>query len=471
MTERYAGTVRVVRCNGEAASGGVCHGMTLAEAKALLPGLHLESDDEQANLCVLKGLAMWGQAFSPIVQVETPDTLLLDVTGCERLFKGEVNLLRQALDGLDEKGFSARGAIADTPGAAWAIAHAHPERAVVTNSGRDVEDLLRLSVGALRIEQRVVAGLAAVGVETIETLMYLPRASLGSRFGDTVLHRLDQALGNVAEPLEPFRTPPVLRSHIRLGAATHRYDIIREAVKRVLTEFCEQLTQRVAGVTRLYVTFYCPESSPLTLTITVSQATRSLKRLQRLLAARFDQVRLPAKTDCVMIWAREVQTLDGWQDELFDSSASDELELLELVDRLSMRLGRRAVARAVAVSDYQPERAFLYVGCGERGRRDQGNKGSRGSVALGARPLRLWAEPVEVQVVALMSDGPPTVFRFKSVEHAVASCVGPERLETGWWRGSSVQRDYFRVVSGSGETFWIFRNRPTGKWFVHGVFE
>ncbi len=477
VTESHAGTIRIVCAGGEAVSGGVCHGMTLAEAKALLPSLRVAPDDVQANLRVLKGLAMWGQAFSPIVQVDTPDTLLLDVTGCARLFRGEANLLRQALDGLGEKGLSARGAIADTPGAAWAIGHAHRAVDVVTHPGRDVEDLLRLPVWALRVDDRAVAALASVGVETVEALMYLPRSSLGSRFGDTVLHRLDQATGNVVEPLESFQAPPVLRSHVRLGAATDRYELIREAVACVLAKFCEQLAQRVVGVTRLYLTFYCPESSPMTLTITVSTPTRSLKRLQGLLRTRLDQARLPAKTDCVMLWTREVEPLDDWQDELFDTHTSDDRELADLVDRLSLRLGTRAVARAAMVSDHQPERAFAYVGCvGGKARRDEA-EGDRGGSTKEARregsvrPLRLWGEPVEVGVVALSPDGPPAMFRFKSVEHVVASCVGPERLETGWWRGPQVRRDYFRVVSRAGEAFWIFRCRASGKWFVHGVFE
>ena len=154
VTQRHAGTVRIVLCNRQAAVGGVCHDMTLAEAKALMPGLHAQADDPDANLRTLERLAVWAQAFSPIVSIEEGTegkALLLDVTGCERLFQGEENLLHQALSGLSDQGFVARGAIADTVGAAWAIAHDHVESAVVTHSGRDAEDLLRLPVDALRV--------------------------------------------------------------------------------------------------------------------------------------------------------------------------------------------------------------------------------------------------------------------------------------------------------------------------------
>ena len=89
---------------------------------------------------------------------------------------------------------------------------------------------------------------------------------------------------------------------------------------------------------------------------------------------------------------------------------------------------------------------------------------------VGGRPLLVWRRPVEVGIVAVTSDGRPAMFRFKSVEHEVVACTGPERIETGWWRGRHVQRDYFRVVSGAGEAFWMFRCRSTDCWFVHGIF-
>ncbi len=504
VTENVGGTIRVVRCNGPAAECGVRPRMTLAEAQALLPSVRLVADDPQANLRALEDLAVWAQAFSPIVQLEAPETLLVDVTGCARLFGGEENLLSQALGGLEEKGFSARGAVANTPGAARAIAHAHRSAAVVTHAStsgtgpRDLEELARLPVGALGLDDRAVSSLGAVGVETIEALLCLPRASVVSRFGAEVLHRLDQALGNAhqwdwsSELLTPFRTPPVLRSHLRLGAATDRCDVLRRAAERVLAQFCEQLSRLMVGVTRLCVTFYCPGGdqahrwAPVTFSVSVSQPTRSFRRLSNLLAVRLDRLRLPAKTDCVLLWAREVERLGARQEELFDSRPTDDRALAEFVDRISVRMGSRSVSRVSLVSDHQPERAYEYVPCvvtADGRRRPQGVTHQEqvppptSGTGPDARPLRVWSEPAEIPVVAGTSpidgcpDGPLTMFRFRSVEHHVVTCVGPERVETGWWRGPCVKRDYFRVVTRSGEAFWIFRSLDQRKWFVHGVFD
>lgn len=464
--------------------------MTLAEAKALLPQLQIEEADPEADRRELDALAEWAQAFSPIVQIDPPDTLLLDVTGCQRLFKGDRNLLHRALTGLLAEGFSTRGAVAGTPGAAWAIAHTHDDYAVVTPPGRDVEILSRLPVSSLRIDGPTVKTLQSVGVETIEALLHLPRSSLATRFGDALLRRLDQALGNVPEPLTPFAPPPVLRASVRLGAATDRRDLVRQAVDHVLTQFCEQLSCKAAGITRLYVTFHHPETTPTTFPLDVSRPTRSFKRLTGLLDARLDQVHLPAATDGVIIWSRQAEPLGDRQGMLFETDEPDGEEIADLVDRLSVRLGSRSVVRVTLESDHQPERAYAYAPCvntsdrtktASSRRRRQAHSQSKARAneseppkdppPAGTRPLRVWAKPVKVPVMAVFPDGPPRTFRFASTEHVVAACTGPERMETGWWRGPHIQRDYYRVLTQTGQAFWLFRDKAKTGWYIHGVFD
>ena len=155
--------------------------------------------------------------FAPIVHLEGSDTLLLDITGCQRLFKGEANLLHQAVDAFGHQAQAVRGAITDTPGAAWALAHAHAESAVLVPPGQGTAWLAPLPVWALRIDEQAVATLSAVGIEKIETLCHLPRGSLGPRFGDELVQRLEQALGERPELLTPYRPPTVLHSYLRFA--------------------------------------------------------------------------------------------------------------------------------------------------------------------------------------------------------------------------------------------------------------
>src|SRR5262249_24557656 len=143
----------------------------------------------------LEHLAFWAQRFSPIVRSEPPDTILLNVSGCERLFRGEHNIVGQAVAGLPEQRIRARAAIADTVGAAWALARAGSEAAVVAPPGQALPMLAGLPPAALRLEPKVAEMLIAVGIRTIGDLLMLPTASLPSRFGEGLVLRIRQMLG------------------------------------------------------------------------------------------------------------------------------------------------------------------------------------------------------------------------------------------------------------------------------------
>lgn len=317
----------------------------------------------------LESLAAWAGCLSPIVHIEGEDTLIVDVTGCARLFDGEANLLRRAIDGLSVQGITARGAIADTAGAAWALAHAHGEAALVVPPGQSAAYLAHLPVWSLRINAETTAALASVGVETVASLLHLPRSSLASRFGDELLERIDQALGQTPEVLTPYRPQPALSSRCHFGAATTRIDVLQEAIRRTLERFCEKLSQQVAGICQMFVTFYCPDvmteqgaqTRTITFPISLSQPTRSVERLHSLLLVLLDELSLPAPADSLMLWANKIHPLDDWQDELFAADSSDARQLGDLLDRLAVRLGPQAVVRPELLSEHQPERAFRYV--------------------------------------------------------------------------------------------------------------
>lgn len=459
--------------------------MTLAEARALTgsgESLIVRSQDTDADRAALESLAVWADRFSPCVHLEGDDTLLLDMSGCERLFPDEENLLRRIKEGLDVMGYTVRAALADTPGAAWAMVHAHPLDSIVAPPGRTVAALAPLPVGALRIDERTVDALRRLGVETIEALLHLPRSSLAARFDDELLLRLDQALGDVPELLTPFRARPVLRSHLRIARPTEEYDVLREGLERVLAAFCEQLERRVAGVRQLFVTFELATDQPrrpVTFEVHASQATRAREHLRSLLLAGLGDLRLPAGAIGVMLWARRVEPLDGRQEELFDTGLSDAENLAHLVDRLVAHLGAEAVVRPQPRSDHQPERAYRYVPLVDR-RRPTVDAGSRdaGSEATDqdcpvpdSRPLRVLPLPVEVTVVAIAPEGPPSCFDWQGSREEVVACVGPERVETGWWRGRHIRRDYFRATCRSGRRCWLFRQRGAKRWFLHGWFD
>ena len=221
--------------------------MTLAEAKALCPRLthaeHRPDDDRKA----LAALARWMVRFSPVVAVEPPDALLLDVTGSERVFKGFDRLARLASDALAKLGLGHGLCIAPTPGAAWALASFAPGGPGVVTPGRLPGALLPLPAAALRLGDDVVEAFALLGIETVGQLTRLPRSTLPARFGAAVLTRLDQAFGRSAEPLVPVGRREPIDAQLLFDGVVESQEAIREALGRVLNEVGGELRRRGCG--------------------------------------------------------------------------------------------------------------------------------------------------------------------------------------------------------------------------------
>jgi protein ImuB len=471
-----SGALRVLHCDAVALRAGVRSGQTLAEALALAPQLVHYADDAAGDREALEQLAEWADALSPVVHIEGADTLLVDVTGCARLFGGEDRLLARAHDAVVRRGYTVRAALVDTPGAAWALAHHHDDGRVLVPFGRTAAGLARLPVTALRIEPAVAKRLRLVGVETIETLLHLPRAALPARFGENLLHRLDQALGDAPEILTPYRAPAEVRAALRFPMATDRRDVLALALARIVAEFAAELTQRNAGTRHVHVTFYFPCGSPVTVPLPLARATRDPAHLQKLLDVRLESFVPSEPVEAMVVWTRSIENLDGAQATWFDVADGGEA-LADLWDRLGARLGSDAIVRAKLVDEHVPEAAYAYVPVVDEPvrRRRAGLLDAAPAEAprsrTSTRPLRMLPRPVLAPVMAVVPDGPPLRFRFHGRDHVVSGWTGPERIETGWWRGPPVARDYFRVESDNGCHYWLFRERRTGRWFVQGTFD
>ena len=149
-----------------------------------------------------------------------------------------------------------------------------------------------------------------------------------------------------------------------------------------------------------------------------------------------------------------------------------------LVERLSSRLGDRAVSRPVLCDAVVPEAASVLVPmrgevAGDAVVETVTESGLEWESRFGpaGRPLRLFESPRAIEVMAVVPEGPPVRFAWDGRSRLVVRYWGPERIETGWWTEREVSRDYYRVETGSGEWCWLFRRRCDARWFVHGVFE
>lgn len=400
------------------------------------------------------------------------------MTGCERLFRrdgyqnGEENLIRLAVEGLTDQGFTARAAVTDTIGGAWALAHVGPNRQHVVPSGQIVAELMSLPPWSLRLSPDVVAHLDALGIDRIETLIHLPRSSLAVRFGDEVLRRIDQATGDEVELLQPLKPKTVPAAGIGFPAPTVRQEVLHVASDKLTDSLCRQLTRLCAGVRSLSCAVYREDHPPEAFEVRFSTPTRNARHIVSLLKTRLERVDLSMGITGIRLWSPETVRMADIQGQLFeDGSTHDERSdalVAGLIDRLSNRLGLQAVVRPHWVDDHLPEHAFRSVPVIESIKREPE---SRYDGDTGLRPLRLFSRPQPVQVMVVVPDGPVAWFRWSGREHPVIHTLGPERITTAWWRGQDVQRDYFVVLAKNGCRFWLFRDRGSGQWFVHGSFD
>ena len=465
-------------------SSGIQIGMPLAEAEALLAGhaatsAHIEQHDSATDLTALRELARTCNHFSPlfgIEEAESPECLLLDVTGCEHLFDGEQGLVDRLAEDLRKRGFQVRASLAPTIGAAWAAAHcfAKPhQQPALCNVGLD-EALAPLPITALRLPLKVIETLHELGLRRIGQVRALPRETLPSRFGPELLLRLDQAFGDAPELLVPERPlEPIAAVWVTDEPLTDR-----ESLKFVSGQLLEELLGRLKplreGVRQLFCQIKGTAARPVELVVNLVAPSDITKHLMELLNLQIDRADLPEGISFLRLEATSVGSLAMRQRDLFgiETDADTHREVSSLLDRLSNRLGATAVVHAVLVPDAQPEFTVRHEPCvAERRATMSSLSPLRTQQSAQTRPLRLFAPPQRIEATAAGPEGAPMHFYWDRRDHRVIRSWGPERIETGWWRDDAVCRDYFRVVTQTGQHFWLFRCFDQAAWFIHGAFD
>ncbi len=467
-------------CSGE----GIKIGMPLAEAEALLAGHaatspRIELHDPAADLAGLRELARTCDNFSPlfgIEAVESPECLLLDVTGCEHLFGGEQELVDRLAEDLRQRGFQVRAALAPAIGAAWAAAHclAKPhQQPALSNVGLD-EALSPLPITVLRLPLKIIETLHEFGLRRIGQVRALPRETLPSRFGPELLLRLDQAFGDAPELLVPERPPePIAAVWVTDEPLTDR-ESLKFVSGQLLEELLGQLKPQREGVRQLFCQIKGTAARPVELLVNLVSPTDVAKHLLELLSLQVDRADLPEGISFLRLEATSVGSLATRQRDLFgfETDADTHREVSSLLDRLSNRLGATAVVHAVLVPEAQPELAVRHEPCvAERRTTLSSHATLRTHQSAQARPLRLFAPPQRIEATAAGPEGAPMHFRWDRRDYRVIRSWGPERIETGWWRDDAVCRDYFRVVTQTGQHFWLFRCFDQAAWFIHGAFD
>ncbi len=471
--------------NRQAQAEGLAPGMRLADARALLPRLVIANARPAEDQRGLERLALWCNRFTPCCAVDGRDGLLLDITGADHLFGGEAAMAAEVAARLAGLGFEARTGLADTPGAAWALARFGRDGRRLAAPGAALAALEALPVEALRLAPGDGRLLRRLGLATVGAVEALPRAALARRFprprledrdgGESVLERLDRALGRRPDPVAALPPPPACLARLAFPEPLIDPAGLEAALTRLAEDLSASLERDGLGARKLALLFYRVDGVAAERRVSTARASRDAAHLARLFAGRIETVDPGFGIDAMALHAVRAEPLAPEQFRLAEGGRGGRA-LGPLIDRLQARLGAGSVFRLEPVESHLPERA-------ER-RRAPGRDGAAWPrrPGLPPRPLRLFDRPEPVDTIAELPDGPPALFTWRRLRRRVIRAEGPERIEPEWWTGDDAPRDYYRVEDAEGRRYWLFRarlwrdglRRNDGKepprWYVHGLY-
>jgi protein ImuB len=430
----------------------------------------------------IRAIADWCDRYTPLVGLDAPDGLLLDVTGCAHLFNGEAALARDLVTRLTNQGLHARVAVADTVGCAWGIAR-YGKPGIVPR-GETEAAVLPLPIAALRIDTDTVADLKTTGLVCVADLAARPRAPFAARFGKGLLLRLDQALGRVDEPITPRLPVPAAMAEQRFPDPIAREADVLGTIEHLARQLAGVLERRGEGGRLFQVALFRADGAVHRLEIGTGAPLRDPGRIRKLFKERLavlgDACDPGFGYDMVRLSALVTERSDPAQTGLAGSDHAE--ELAHLIDRLGARFGLRNVTRLVPQDTHIPEYAVASVPAHAPRPAATSMPPIEQDSLSAARPLRLFTRPEPIDALAQVPDGPPIRFSWRHVTHQVAQAEGPERIAMEWWRdncGNQLTRDYFRVEDSDGARMWLYReglyDREVAlpqmpRWYLHGLF-
>ena len=479
---------RIVAANAAALDAAIAPEQLVSASLVLAPDIVLRERDRELENAALAGVATWATQFTPAVSLAPPNAVLAEIGGSLRLFGGLKRLALELARGARDLGYSTRLALASTPLAALLLARTEYDATTIRSPTLD-DALAPLPLAHLDIAPDVLAMLAAAGVTTFGQACALPRASLARRAGAEFVAMLDRVRGLVPDPRLPFVPPPRYEGRLDLPAPVANVEALVFATNRLVHELAGWLTGRGLGILEMsltlaherYVGVKAPPDrrfAPLpprgqralgrpggapatTARFALAAPSREPAHLVTVLRERLARVTLPASVESLVLASEVTAPLACRNLGLLPG---DEAAVtVPLFDRLRARLGEDAVTHVALRAEHRPERAS---GTGvrldsffSRSGKDIARK-IESDPSFPPRPVWLLSEPAQLGHAL---EAQPWVLR-----------DGPERIESGWWDGADVRRDYFVAEAPRGETVWIYRDHrygiDDGEWFMHGLF-
>lgn len=452
VTEGPVQRPTVAFANAAARDAGVREGTAVASARTLCDPLSCVARDEAAEREALERLAGWALQFTPAVSVEATG-IALEVASSTRLFGGFASLLGLVRQGVRQLGFEASVGVAPTPLAARVLARAQarglPARGCLGLASLP-ERLAELPLFLLEWPGETLQRLADLGIVRVKDAMALPRSGFSRRFGPEALLLLDQLAGRAPDPRKPHAPPARFRARLELLAEAQSVEAILFPLKRLLAEMEGTLRGQGAGVQEITLIL---EQGRRQERVSLAFATpeREAEFILAIARERLGRLQIAAPVTALRLVAEQLHPFVPRNESWLPGREEQAVGRARLVEKLSARLGMGRVFGIALADDHRPERGWQFASPGAPSVRFDG----------GPRPTWLLNRP---QKLITRGDAP-------QMQGELALLAGPERIETGWWDGEAVQRDYYVAANPAGERLWVYRERgEAGAWFLHGLF-
>jgi protein ImuB len=491
-----------------AAHLGLEAGLPLANARAVCPDIQVFDADEATDALALNAIADWCDCFTPLVALDSPHGLFLDITGCAHLFGGEAALMQKVCAALARQGFAVSAAIAGTSVCARTMNRYVHGR--IIPDGEEADSVKPLPVSALDADDAITRGLRRAGLKTIRDVASRARHEITARFGADFTTLLEQALGQGDAPISPRKPLPDYIVEKRFAEPVSTDGVIAATLSRLAQMLVAAMERQGKGARRLEANFFRTDGAVRAIAVDTGQPVTKSELIERLFRERLDALSDPLDPgfgfDLVRLSASRTEIVVQQQRDL-DANVHDNDELAALIDRIAARIGVRRVVVHLPQDTHIPERAVLAVPAQHQ----------LAAAALAVwpdraegepplRPLRLFEKPELIEVTAMFPDGPPARFKWRQNSHRIALVEGPERIAMEWWNrreperapepdddftrshppqgdiavepidGSKLTRDYFRAEDEDGDRYWLYREGihkrevKTFRWFLHGLF-
>jgi protein ImuB len=488
VVARQNNALQIYALDDAAARLGLEVGLPLANARAICPELTVFDADEAADASILNDIADWCDRFTPLVALDPPHGLFLDITGCAHLFGGERALMQMVCGALMRQGFAVSAAVASTSICARTMTR-HVSGNII-GDGEEMAAINPLPVSALGADEAITRGLRRAGLKTIGDVASRARHEITARFGAAFTTLLEHALGQGDAPISPRKPLPDYIVEKRFAEPVATAGVISATLSRLAETLVMSMDRQGKGARRLEAGFFRTDGAVRSIVVDTGRPVTRGEIIDRLFRERLDALNDPLDPgfgfDLIRLSASRTEIVVQQQRDL-DATVHDNDELAALIDRIAARIGGRRVVVHLPQDSHIPERAVLAAPAQHHlAAATQGAWPARIESEPPLRPLRLFERPEPIKVpFATVPDGPPHHFTWRRAVHAVVRVEGPERIAMEWWKqdGQVLTRDYFRVEDEAGLRFWIYRDglyagelvtdegKPApASWFVHGLF-